>query len=271
MAKIGLKLPKYCVLLDEDETLDVGKTMAKAIKADIKVNVADVKMYGDDDIDENIKEFKDGSITQEINDLDDTVCSDLLGQEITEGEITANGDDIAPFVRVGFITRRINKNVITYRAIIYLKVKYGIPDESYETKGENTVFKSTTIVGSIYRNKDNNWQKKKTFPTEAEAIEYLDRMLNIGCGLTVTSSAGTESGKTVISVLPDKASANTYKYKVGVTVAAPSIGSTVDSTFTAWDGTVEITAVTGQEICIVEMDAADKVVKTGKATVTSKE
>lgn len=180
MAKIGLKLPKYCVLKDENETLDVGKVMAKAIKADIKVNIEDIELYADDGIDESLKEFKDGALTQEINDLEDDVVSDLLGHKISQdGELTANGDDVSPFVRVGFIVRRIKNKVITYRTIVLMKVQYGLPDESYETKGQNTSLKTTTIVGKIYRNKDGDWKKQKTFATEAEAITYLNSMVNI--------------------------------------------------------------------------------------------
>lgn len=271
MAKKGLGYPKYNTL-DEFENLTVGKTMAEAMKADVKINVNDVKMYANNTVSEAIKEFKDGAITLEIDDLESDVLADLLGHKVTiDGEMTANSDDINPFCRIGFVIFRLKKKKLYYRVMILPKVQFGIPDESFETSGESTTLKSTTIVGNIFRDKQSNWKIEKTFTSLDEAIEYLDQMLNIGCSLTVTPAAGTESGKTVISVLPDKASANIYKYKVGVTVAAPSIGSTVDNTFTAWDGIIEITAVTGQEICIVELDAADKVVKTGKATVVSKE
>ena len=41
--------------------------------------------------------------------------------------------------------------------------------------------------------------------------------------------------------------------------------------FKDWDGTEEITATTGDEIVIAEVNAKKEVVKVGKTTVTSKE
>ena len=42
-------------------------------------------------------------------------------------------------------------------------------------------------------------------------------------------------------------------------------------TWSTWDGTSEITATTGKEICIAEVDADYRAVKAGIATVTSKD
>ena len=41
-------------------------------------------------------------------------------------------------------------------------------------------------------------------------------------------------------------------------------------TWQAWDGTSEIAAATGKEICVVECDAQYRAVKGGIATVTAK-
>lgn len=270
MAKKGLSYPKYNVL-DETDSLSVGSALAEAIKADVKININDVKMYADNTVSESIKEFKDGAITLEIDDIETKIIADILGHKVTiDSEMTANADDISPFIRLGFIVTRLKKKKLHYRVIVLPKVQFGIPDESFETSGESTVLKSTTIVGNIFRDKNNDWKIEKTFTALDEAIEYLDQMLNVNSNLTVTSVAGTASGKTAISVLPAKASANTYKYKIGADVKAPAIGSVVDDTFTAWDGIVEITAATGQEICIVEVNSTAYAVKTGKVTVVSK-
>lgn len=89
-----------------------------------------------------------------------------------------------------------------------------------------------------------------------------------GTGLTVTSVAGTNSGDTKITVEPAKATGNSYKYKTASSVDIPTYGSTV-SGYTSWDGSADITATTGNDIVIVELDANSKVVKAGKTTVTS--
>lgn len=88
-------------------------------------------------------------------------------------------------------------------------------------------------------------------------------------GLTVVSAAGSTSGKTALTVTPAKAATNSYKYKTAATVTVPDAGSTATTGWTAWNGTDNITAVTGNEIVIVEVDSASHVIKAGKATVTS--
>lgn len=87
--------------------------------------------------------------------------------------------------------------------------------------------------------------------------------------LTVNSVAGTATGDTKVTVSPAKVSGNSYKYKVGASVNAVTYGQNVQ-TWTAWDGSADITATTGQVITVVECDSSYKAVKAGNATVTAK-
>lgn len=87
--------------------------------------------------------------------------------------------------------------------------------------------------------------------------------------LSVTSAAGTASGDTKITVSPSLVSGHSYKYKVSDNMTIPAVGQSVKG-WTAWNGTADITAATGKEICIVECDAQYKAVKAGVATVTAK-
>lgn len=88
--------------------------------------------------------------------------------------------------------------------------------------------------------------------------------------LTVTSAASsTTSGKTKITVSPALTSGNSYKYKVADNAVLPAAGQSVKG-WTAWNGTDEITAATGKEICVVECDSAYRALKSGVATVTAK-
>lgn len=87
--------------------------------------------------------------------------------------------------------------------------------------------------------------------------------------LTVTSTAGATIGDAKIAVSPAKASGNSYRYQTAATVTLPAYG--VDcSALTAWDGTAEITASTGNKILVVETDSTSKAVAAGITTVTSK-
>ena len=86
--------------------------------------------------------------------------------------------------------------------------------------------------------------------------------------LTVVSVAGSTSGDTAIYVNPALTSGNSYRYQVAASVTLPVLNSD-QSSLTAWNGTDDITATTGQEILIVEVDGSNLAVKAGKATVTS--
>lgn len=87
--------------------------------------------------------------------------------------------------------------------------------------------------------------------------------------LTVSSAAGSTTGTTAITVTPALTSGNSYKYKVATDVAFPSYGQNL-RTWSTWDGTSNITAATGKEICIAEVDADYKALKAGITTVTAK-
>lgn len=89
--------------------------------------------------------------------------------------------------------------------------------------------------------------------------------------LTVNSVAGTSaSGKTKVTVSPSLSAGNSYKYKTASSVTVPEFGAECKSGYIAWDGVSEITATTGNKILIVEVDANNKAVKAGSATVASK-
>ena len=89
-------------------------------------------------------------------------------------------------------------------------------------------------------------------------------------GLSVTSAAGTTTGKTAITVSPSKGTENAYKYSIGDAAEPVGQGESVSTGWTAWNGTAEIEAATGKIITVVECDGDGKAVKAGSATVTAK-
>lgn len=88
--------------------------------------------------------------------------------------------------------------------------------------------------------------------------------------LQVVSVAGTLSGDTAIYVNPSLTAGNTYVYKTDTTVAFPAYDEDLTTGWTAWNGTADITATTGNEIVIAEVDGSTLAQKVGRATVTSK-
>lgn len=88
--------------------------------------------------------------------------------------------------------------------------------------------------------------------------------------LTITSVAGSTSGKTKVAVNPAKNVGDSYKYQTSATASLPLGGAILTTGWTAWDGSADITAVTGNKIVIAEIvTATNAAVKAGIQTVTS--
>lgn len=88
--------------------------------------------------------------------------------------------------------------------------------------------------------------------------------------LTVVSASGTLTGDTKITVTPTLTSGNFYVYKTAATVTEPVLNADCSTGYTMWNGVADITAVTGNQINIVEVNSELKAKKSGVATVTSK-
>lgn len=111
---------------------------------------------------------------------------------------------------------------------------------------------------------------------KADAIQFVVDPAPVG--LKVASAAGSASGKTAITVDPEKATGNAYMYAVYDTedeavAGTPEKGAEVDTGFSSWDGSAEITAATNKYIviveCVVDDDSNKFALKAGYAKVTA--
>lgn len=108
--------------------------------------------------------------------------------------------------------------------------------------------------------------------------EYLDAIAYIAVGgsdtqtlgtLTLKSEAGSEAGKTKITVDPQLASINNVlKYKTNASAATDVTYGMDVKTWTKWDGKSEITATAGHHITVVEADQNYKAIRSGDVTAT---
>lgn len=87
--------------------------------------------------------------------------------------------------------------------------------------------------------------------------------------LVVTSAAGASSGMTALTVAPELSSGNSYKYQTSASVTLPAYGQVLSVGWTDRDGSEEITATTGQQIAVVEVNADNQAMAGGVATVTA--
>lgn len=101
-------------------------------------------------------------------------------------------------------------------------------------------------------------------------VAEIDSTPTLGT-ISVSSSAGTASGDTAITVSGySQPASETYKYKVADTTA-PTVkyGQKLTTGWTTWNGTSDITAATGKKITIASVDANNRAQAAGSATVAA--
>lgn len=292
MATIGVSKPYYGIynVSASTVTYTLGAVMGKATQANIEIETSeDNNLYGDNAIAETDRQFTGGTLTLSTTDLSQEVSRAILGiVEQALGEITGVTDQgvkeliyddrqVTPYLGVGFVIKKVINKITMWRAVILTKVMFSIPSDAATTQGETIEWQVPELSATIMRDDSatHMWKREATFTTEAQAVAYLEARLGVGENpelgtLTVLSIAGAEVGDTQISVTPPLGPGNHYVYQTSSSVALPAeYGADVSSGWTAWNGTDEIAATTGNEIGIVEADSNNKAVAAGKTTVTS--
>ena len=159
MATIGLdKLFYSKITEDEDgnETYATPASLAKAMTAELSVELAEATLYADDGAAEVVKEFQSGTLTLGVDDIGAAAASDLTGAVIDQNGviISASEDGGAP-VAIGFRAKKANGK---YRYFWLYKVK-----------GESIEFSTPTIEGTVMRRNKVDGQGKH--PWKAEVTE----------------------------------------------------------------------------------------------------
>jgi phi13 family phage major tail protein len=170
MATIGLDKLYYAKITEAangDETYGTPVHLAKAMQAELSVELAEATLFADDSTAEVVKEFKSGTLTLGIDDIGVTAAGDLTGAELDDnGVIISSGEDGGTPVAVGFRAKKANGK---YRYFWLYRVKFGIPATNLSTKGDSITFSTPTIEGTVLcRNKlDGNGKH----PWKAEVTE----------------------------------------------------------------------------------------------------
>ena len=170
MATIGLdKL--FVAPITEDsngnETYGTPVQLAKAISAELSVELNEAILYADDGQAESVKEFKSGTLSLNVDDLGHANSALLLGAEVDEnGVLISRGEDNPTYVAVGFRARKANGK---YRYFWLYRVQFAVPGTSLATKGDSITFSTPTIEGTIFQRKKVDGRSKH--PWKAEVTE----------------------------------------------------------------------------------------------------
>ena len=170
MATIGLDMLYYAKITEGengDETYGTPTKLAKAMSAELSVELAEATLYADDGASEIVKEFKSGTLSLGVDDIGNDAASTLTGATIDSNKvvISASEDGGSP-VAIGFRAKKSNGK---YRYFWLYRVKFGIPSTSLATKGDSITFSTPTIEGTVLRR--NKLDGKNTHPWKAEVTE----------------------------------------------------------------------------------------------------
>ena len=168
MATIGLDKLFYSKITEDaegNESYETPKQLAKAMTADLSVELAEATLYADDGAAEIVKEFKSGTLSLGVDDLGGSVASDLTGATIdNNGVVVSTAEDGGTPVAIGFRAKKSNGK---YRYFWLYRVKFGIPATALATKGDSITFNTPTIEGTIMRRNKVDGAGKHPWKVEA--------------------------------------------------------------------------------------------------------
>jgi phi13 family phage major tail protein len=170
MATIGLDKLYYAPITEDksgNETYGAPVQLAKAISADLSVELNGATLYADDGQAEAVKEFKSGTLSLGIDDIGTDAASALVGAVVDKnGVLISGGEDSAKYVAVGFRAKKANGK---YKYYWLYRVLFGVPATNLATKGDSITFSTPTIEGTIFRR--NKVDGKNNHPWKAEITE----------------------------------------------------------------------------------------------------
>jgi phi13 family phage major tail protein len=170
MATIGLDKLYYAKITEDEngnETYGTPSQLAKAISADLSVELNEATLYADDGQAEIVREFKNGTITLSVDEIGHDIVADLVGAEIDSNGVLISGDnDSAKPVAIGFRARKSNGK---YKYFWLYRVLFTIPATNLATKGDSITFSTPTIEGTILRRNKPDTSSKH--PWKAEVTE----------------------------------------------------------------------------------------------------
>lgn len=170
MATIGLDRLYYAPITENtkgEETYADPKPLAKAISAELSVELAEAILYADDGASEIVKEFKSGTLSLGIDDLGSEVAADLVGARLDKNKVLiSTSEDGGGNVAVAFRARKADGS---FKYFWLYRVKFAVPATSLATKGDSITFSTPTIEGTILRR--NKPDANGSHPWKAEVSE----------------------------------------------------------------------------------------------------
>lgn len=192
MAGIGLRKPYVAKYVNTAGVISYtnGQVLAKAVEYSSSIESAeDNNLYADDGIAESDRSFSNGSLEITTDDIEPEASALILGitaDTITVGaesvsELVFDDDMVIPDLGFGIIIPKKKNGVVKYRAVVFHKIKFNIPEEAAKTQGESIEWQTPKIGATIMRDDSSKraWKSEVTVESEAIAEAYIKQKLDI--------------------------------------------------------------------------------------------
>ncbi len=170
MATVGLDRLFYATITDSpttgDETYGTPVMLAKAMSAELSVELAEATLFADDGASEVVKEFKNGKLTLGVDNIGRDVAMALTGGKVDKkGVLISSSEDGGEPVAIGFRAKKSNGK---YKYVWLYRVKFAVPSTSLATKGDSITFSTPTIEGTVMRRNKLDGQDKHPWKAEVD-------------------------------------------------------------------------------------------------------
>jgi phi13 family phage major tail protein len=193
MARIGVRKPRVALYENDNGTVTYTglALLAKAVEYSSSIKTGDSNnLYADDAIAESDKSFGSGDLSITTDDLLQAGSKLILGvqeHELTVGEETVteliyDDDTQPPYLGFGIIIPGRRNGTDYYRAVVFTKIQFNIPDDAAKTRGENIEWQTPALTAAIYRDDSakRRWKRESTFTDETAADAYIETVLDTG-------------------------------------------------------------------------------------------
>lgn len=193
MATIGVSKPYFGIYENTAGVIAYsgGGVFAKAVEFSSQIAASEANdLYADNAIAETDRSFSSGTISVTTDEilpetsaaiLGITPATITVGAEESVSELVYDDDMTVPDLGFGIIIKKKVGGVYKYRAVFFHKIKFNIPEDAATTQGENIVWQTPTIEGTIMRDDStkHGWKSEVTVDTEAIAEAYIKQKLGI--------------------------------------------------------------------------------------------
>lgn len=178
----------------DKKVYETPQVIGKLIGVEVKPQYKSGTLHADDSVAEEKKVFNYADVILNTSTLPFECAAVMFGwmnQNPKMGdEIVETIYDESKYGAFGYVYGEVVDNKTYYVGVLLPKVKFDLPEEKYETQGENINFQTPTINGKAYANSAGEWRYRERWTTVDAALQFVTNKIS------TFTTMGDETGET---------------------------------------------------------------------------